>query len=416
MATRIEQLVDRLLGVPLPVGVRAWDGSRAGPGGPQVVLARRRALRHLVWSPGELGLARAYVTGDLDVEGDLTDALRRCWVLASDHDLGSLRFGPREVGALLSLAVRAGAVGPRPARPAGEARLRGRLHSRRRDRGAIAHHYDAGNEFYRLLLDPNMAYSCAYPADEDATLEQAQTDKLELICRKLGLEPGMRLLDVGCGWGSLLVHAAREHGVHATGITLSAAQHDHVRRRIAEEGLDGRAEVLLRDYRELGSGGYDAIATVEMGEHVGDDQYAGYAATLYRNLRPGGRLLLQQMSRGGNAPGGGPFIESYIAPDMSMVPLSRTLRYLEDAGFETRGVEAMREHYAWTVRAWTRTLEQRADEATALLGAEGLRVWRLYLAGAALAFEQNRMGVQQILAVRPGARGEGLLPGLAEAA
>ncbi|NHD16173.1 MULTISPECIES: cyclopropane-fatty-acyl-phospholipid synthase family protein [unclassified Actinopolyspora] len=410
-ATRIERLVHRWWGVPLPVGLRAWDGSSAGPlDGPTVLLTRRRALRHLVWRPGELGLARAYVRGDIDVDGDLTEALRRCWRLAHEHDLNALRPGARELRELVGLALRLGALGAPPSRPAGEARLRGTPHSRSRDRSAVAHHYDAGNEFYALLLDSGMSYSCGYWRQEDGSLEQAQHDKLELICGKLGLRPGMRLLDVGCGWGSLLLHAAQRYGVYATGVTLSAEQHAHVRGRIEQLGLGDSVEVRLQDYRELHDGAYDAIATVEMGEHVGRSNYATYAATLYRNLRPGGRLLLQQMSRGANRPGGGPFIESYIAPDMSMVPLSTTLRFLEGAGFETRDVQAMREHYTRTVRAWTRTLEQRTAEFLPLLGNEGLRVWRLYLVGGALAFEQNRMGVQQILAARPDSGGASGMP------
>lgn len=406
IATRLEQLFHRHIRAPLPVSIRAWDGSSAGPiGGPQVLFTRRRALRHLVWRPGELGLARAYVSGDLDVHGDLTEALRRCWQLATEHELPALRIGFRELRELAGLAIRAGAVGPPPPPPGSEARLRGVLHSKRRDRSAIAHHYDMGNDFYELLLDPSMAYSCGYWRREDGTLEQAQHDKLELICTKLGLRPGMRLLDVGCGWGSLLLHAAQRHGVHATGVTLSEQQHAHVRSRVEQLGLGDSVEVRHQDYRELHRGAYDAIATVEMGEHVGEGNYAEYAARLYRNLRPRGRLLLQQMSRGNNAPGGGAFIESYIAPDMNMVPLSSTIRHLENAGFETRDVEAMREHYTWTVRAWERTLEQRSEDALRMLGRERLRVWRLYLAGGALAFEQHRMGVQQILAVRPDTSG-----------
>ncbi|MFI7677923.1 class I SAM-dependent methyltransferase [Actinophytocola sp. NPDC049390] len=408
-AGRVADVVERLIGAPLPVGVRAWDGSVAGAtDGPCVVLRNRRALRHVLWQPGELGLARAFVTGDLDIEGDLAEGLSRFWRLGLDR----VRMGVREWPAVLRLAGSLGVLGPRPRPPAAEARLVGRLHSRRRDRRAIAHHYDLSNDFYTLLLDPHMAYSCAYwTTDDDAyTLHDAQTDKLDVICRKLDLRPGQRLLDVGCGWGSLLLHAAEHHGVHATGITLAARQRDHVAARVAAAGLDGRVEVRLQDFRDIDHAGYDAVASVEMGEHVGEANYPGYAATLHRALRPGGRLLLQQMSRGVTAPGGGAFIERFIAPDMTMRPVGTTLSHLERAGFEIRDVDAFREHYVRTCRAWLATLNEREAEATALIGPQHVRVWRLYLAGGALAFEENRMGVDQILAVRTAADGSSGMP------
>lgn len=410
-ATTIRKLAGQLLGMPLPVGVRAWDGSEAGPQeGPRVVLRRSRALRHFLWSPGELGLARAFVSGDLDVDGDLTEGLRRCWAAARRHGLRRPRFRARQWLEIVGAAAGLGAVGPRPPVPRSEARITGSLHSRRRDRSVIAHHYDLDNAFYGLLLDSSMAYSCGYfPTGEEA-VAAAQTAKHELICRKLGLQSGMRLLDVGCGWGSLAFFAAQRHQVQVTGITLSRQQYEHIRRRIDRFGLHDRVQVHLQDYRELADKSYDAVAGVEMGEHVGERNYPDYATTLFRKLRPQGRLLLQQMSRGTVAPGGGAFIEAYIAPDMSMVPIGRTLDHLESAGFEIRDVEAMREHYARTVALWGRTLEQRSEEAVRLLGQEQYRVWRLYLAGGRLAFEENRMGVNQILAVRPDSGGTSGMP------
>lgn len=259
-----------------------------------------------------------------------------------------------------------------------------------------------------------MAYSCAYwtrdPLDPGYSLEQAQRDKLDLVCRKLGAEPGMRLLDVGCGWGALILHAAEHYGVQATGVTLSARQHAFVTQRIAERGLTERVEVRLQDYRLVDDGPYERIASLEMGEHVGLENYPVYARTLFGLLKPHGRLLLQQMSRGSTAPGGGPFIESYVAPDMHMRPVSRTLGFLEDAGFEVRDVEGLREHYVWTVAAWYDTLEKHWDEAISLVGAEQARVWRLYLVGGMLTFEEGRMGVDQVLAVRAGADGRAAMP------
>ncbi|WP_083700601.1 cyclopropane-fatty-acyl-phospholipid synthase family protein [Mycobacterium sp. IS-836] len=403
VANRLADLLRTTAGVDPPVCIRAWDGSEIGPDdGPVLVLRSRRALRRLLWRPGELGLARAYVTGDIDVEGDLTEGLRRAWRLARSRP-GTSATLPPQARALAALhAVRLGVIGPPPKAPASEARLSGRLHARRRDRAVIAHHYDLSNDFYRLLLDEHMAYSAAYFTRPGQSLHDAQTAKLDMICRKLDLKSGMRLLDVGCGWGSLILHAAHRHGVRSVGITLSAQQRDFTLARAAERGLADRVEVRLQDYRDLSDETFDAVASVEMGEHVGERLYPSYIAILDRALRPGGRLLLQQMSRRADAaPGGGAFIEAYIAPDMHMRPLWQTLRYLQDAGLEIRSVAAMREHYARTAEHWLNTLESRFDEFVALQGEEVARVWRLYLAGGGLAFEEGRMGVDQILAAKP---------------
>ena len=408
VADRLADLLKTTAGVDPPVRIRAWDGSEIGPeDGPVLVVRTRRALRRLLWRPGELGLARAYVTGDIDVEGDLTDGLRRAWQLARSRPAAGTPISQRRAVAALH-AVRLGALGLPPKSPASEARLSGRLHTPRRDRAVIAHHYDLSNDFYRLLLDEHMAYSSAYFTRQGQSLHDAQTAKLEMICRKLDLKPGMRLLDVGCGWGSLILHAAHRYGVRATGITLSAQQRDFTVARAAERGLSDSVEVRLQDYRDFADhapGAFDAVASVEMGEHVGERQYPSYVAILDRALRSGGRLLLQQMSRRADAaPGGGPFIEAYIAPDMHMRPLWQTLRHLQDAGFEIRSVAAMREHYARTAEHWMTKLESRFDEFVALQGEEVARVWRLYLAGGRLAFEEGRMGVDQILAVKPADR------------
>ncbi len=419
-AQALLNLAQRTLGMTLPIRLRTWDGSEAGiPGSPVIAITSKRALRHILWKPSELGVARAYAQGDLDTDGDLVGALRTVWLAIDnarsiDDRAGRPRISFRNATVAAALAVRLGAVGRRPAAPAGEATLGGRLHTRERDRSAISHHYDLSNDFYQLLLDPNLAYSSGYFVDPAVDLETAQLAKLDLICRKLGLKPGMRLLDIGSGWGSLSLYAAEHFGVHVTGVTLSSEQRDFVLKRAAERGLTGQVDVSLRHFRDLEASNVDAVASIEMGEHVGDKEYVTFCEAIWRYLKPGGRVLIQQMSRAngnfGDHPGGGPFIETYIAPDMHMKPLARTIGLIADAGLEVRDVQVMREHYPLTVAAWAKNLEDNWDTACALVGVETARVWRLYLAGGLLAFDQNRMGVDQILAVRPTTSGASLMP------
>ncbi len=288
--------VEQVLGGPAPLRVRAWDGSEAGAAdGPVLVVRHRRALRHLVWSPDELGLARAFVSGDLDVEGDLFEAV--AGFLAARAAAGAEPWVPSSRAGLLRDAARLGTLGPRPRLPREELRRRrGRRHSRGRDARAVRSHYDVGNDFYALVLGPSLVYSCAYWADGldpavEADLDRAQHDKLELVCTKLGLRPGMRLLDVGCGWGSMVLHAAREHGVRAVGVTVSPEQAGLARARVAEAGLEHLVEVRLQDYRDVDDGPYDAVSSIGMAEHVGREQLGRYAEQLHGLLAPGGRLL-----------------------------------------------------------------------------------------------------------------------------
>jgi cyclopropane-fatty-acyl-phospholipid synthase len=410
VADRVASLVAPLFDGTLPLRLRAWDGSTAGPvGAPTVVLRSPDALRRLLARPGELGLAQAYVTGELDVDGDLLDGLRRVWQATRVGH--ARRPGPGELVRALRLAGELGVLGLPPAPPASQARMRGRLHSPTRDRHAIAHHYDLSNDFYSLILDPHMAYSCGYWTSDAPGygVEDAQRDKLDLVCRKLGLASGSRLLDIGCGWGSLSLYAAEHFGAQVTAVTISAQQKAFIDARVAERGLGDRVEVRLQDYREVPESGFDAVSSIEMGEHVGDRRYPVYTRVIRDRLRPGGRALVQQMSRR-TRPGGGPFIEAFIAPDMSMRPVGRTVALIEDAGLEVRDVHALREHYVRTVQAWYDTFETNWDRAVAMVGEEVARVWRLYLVGGALAFEEGRMGVDQILAVRPGPAGESGMP------
>jgi cyclopropane-fatty-acyl-phospholipid synthase len=396
------------VGGDLPVRLRAWDGSEAGPvDAPLVEVRTPDALRRLVWHPGELGAAQAYVTGEIEVQhGDSTalgDALTHVWDVVRERGLSAVRLSPAAAATALRTAARLGALGLPPAAPASQARVRGRLHSLRRDRAVISHHYDLSNDFYGLVLDETMAYSSAYWSTPAQSLAEAQRAKLSLVCRKVGLEPGMRLLDVGCGWGALSLHAAEEFGAVVTGVTISKEQKAFIDSQVAERGLRDRVEIRLQDYREVGEGGFDAVASIEMGEHVGAGNYPTYVEVLRRAVKPGGRVLVQQMSRSGKHPGGGPFIESFIAPDMTMRPVGETVALLEKGGLEVRDVHALREHYVRTVDAWLENFERHSEELARLVPEEMLRVWRLYLVGGRMAFRDGRMGVDQVLAVRPGA-------------
>ncbi len=409
VAGRLAEALAPFIGGSLPVLLRAWDGSEAGdPHGPVVELRSVDAVRRLLWHPGELGAAQAYVTGELDVptEGgwDLDAALTHAFTVGRDRGLSGGRPSPTAIVHAVRTAVGLGALGRPPAPPASQAQIRGRLHSPLRDRRSISHHYDLSNEFYSLILERSMAYSSGYHATPDVSLEEAQDAKLSMVCTKLGLEPGSTLLDVGCGWGSMSLHAAEHFGAQVVGVTIAAEQKKFIDARIAERGLQDRVEIRLQDYREVPERDhFDAVSSIEMGEHVGEKNYPTYAEVLRRSVKPGGRVLVQQMSRAGKWPGGGPFIESFIAPDMYMRPVGETVAYLERGGLEVRDVHALREHYVLTVAGWLERFEANVERLTELVGEEVVRVWRLYLVGGAMAFRDGRMGVDQILMVRPGA-------------
>jgi len=407
VAARLKTLLERLLQAPIPVRLRAWDGSESGPPGtPVLVIRHRRALRRLMYQPNELGLARAYVAGEIDIEGDLYDALNR--LVALVWRAPDLRGLP--IRAVVGDLVRLGVLGTQPKPPPEEMTVSGSRHSKRRDRQAISQHYDVGNDFYRIVLGPSMVYSCAYWTSTDAgyDLADAQRDKLDLICRKLELKPGMRLLDVGCGWGSLALHAAREYGVRVVGITLSTEQADYARKQVAEAGLTEQVDIRIQDYRDLDDGPYDAISSVGMAEHVGTALYAEYAGILFRQLKPGGRLLNHQISAIHPEPKSTSrtFIDAYVFPDGELAPLGTTVSLLEEAGFEVRDVQALREHYGRTLRAWVSNLEAGWSQAVRLTSPGRARVWRLYMAASALAFEEARIGVNQILAVKDHRNGD----------
>jgi len=418
LAPGVFELVTQLLGNRPPLRLKTWDGGVAGPPDAPVTveLAGPRALRRLLWQPNELGLARAFVSGDIQVEGDLVTALSaspRPQVSPARHDRDPrLRLGRAGWLTAAQVAKRAGALGPPVPPPPGEVRLHGVRHSRHRDAAAIAHHYDVGNDFYRLLLDESMTYSCAYWKSDPSpayTLGDAQADKYALISRKLGLRPGMRLLDVGCGWGGMVLHAARL-GVRAVGITLSQEQATLARQRVTQAGFDELVEVRLCDYRDVGDGPFDAISSIGMAEHVGAVAYADYAGRLHSLLADGGRLLNHQISKpdGPSRRHGPSFIDRYIFPDGELLPVGRVAGVLERAGFEVRDVESLRENYTLTLRQWLENLRGRRDRAVELVGEARTRTWELYLAGSAAAFDAARIGIHQTLAVKTAGGRSGL--------
>ncbi|WP_457962629.1 cyclopropane-fatty-acyl-phospholipid synthase family protein [Arthrobacter sp. D1-29] len=415
-ASRLAKALAIVLGTEeIPLRLRAWDGSEAGPpDAPVIEFRSRRALRRILWSPGQLGLSRAYVAGEVDAPGDIFAAFKALSSAGKFAEPGPFRpLTPAELLTLFRTAVRLGALGPNPAPPPEEARIyrQGQRHSKRRDAAAISHHYDVGNDFYALVLGPSMVYSCAVwenPAhDEDdlpAGLDAAQQAKLDLVCRKLGLKPGMRVLDVGCGWGSFALHAAQHYGVTVVGVTLSNEQALLARKRAADAGLTEHIDIRVQDYRDVDDGPFDAISSIGMSEHVGREQTPHYVARLHDLLRPGGRLLNHAISwnAGPTSPDPDSFIPRYVFPDGEMLSLGEMVTALESGGLEILDVEALRPHYALTLRAWVRRLEDHWDEAVRLTSLGRARVWRLYMASSALGFEAGLTGVNQVLVQRHG--------------
>ncbi|HKN67997.1 MAG TPA: class I SAM-dependent methyltransferase [Gemmatimonadaceae bacterium] len=404
--------------------VRFWDGTSDEPAEEPrftIVLESPGALRRMLLPPSELALTESYIFGDVDIEGDLEAA-------ADLGDVAASRL--RSPRALLRLARHVMAL-PRDETENSADRtltrsthLSGRRHSRRRDREAVRFHYNVGNAFYALWLDAKMVYSCAYFARETDGLDQAQESKLDHICRKLRLTPGERLLDIGCGWGGLIMHAARRYGVFALGITLSDAQAETARERIAAAGLGDRCHVELRDYRQLArEPRFDKISSVGMVEHVGAERLDDYFASAWGALRPGGLFLNHGIvsiaasrpeSRWSRVAGRvwkrGEFIDRYVFPDGELVPSATVIASAEKAGFELRDVESLREHYVQTLGHWVHRLESHRDEAIALVGEPTYRVWRLYMSASAYGFRTGRIGIIQSLLAKPYADGRVELP------
>ncbi|MGH2884897.1 MAG: class I SAM-dependent methyltransferase [Solirubrobacteraceae bacterium] len=390
--------------VHFPVNMRFWDGSMLHAESVHedrsVVVVDRRAVAHVMREPSEIGLARAWVDGSLTVDGALED------VLSTRHDFDGARFSTRDRLRLALAAVRVAGLGVlrRPPTPEMEASLSGRRHSLVRDRTAIRHHYDVSNEFYRLVLGPSMVYSCAYFTDANDSLERAQEHKLDLICRKLRLSAGERFLDIGSGWGALVLHAAANYGVRATGITLSQSQAALARDQARQLGLERRVDIRVADYREVLDGPFDKIASVGMYEHVGRAQLYEYVRTAAALLRPGGLFLNHGIARlASDPPTSDTFISRYVFPDGELHPVDDLTASIRAAGLEVRDVESMREHYPHTLRRWLDNLEMHRAEALALVGSQRERAWRLYMTASAQAFEDGELTVYQVVAARDGA-------------
>ncbi|HEV2781724.1 MAG TPA: cyclopropane-fatty-acyl-phospholipid synthase family protein [Actinophytocola sp.] len=394
---RLAEIFERVMGHEAPVEFQAYDGSRAGDRDAPVRVEVRSplALSYLASAPGELGLARAYVSGHLDIVGDMYTAL-------ASMATSTLEGIPAKVKAELALRLSWSRLWWPVRRPPVESRLRGRRHSKARDQKAIAHHYDVSNRFYEWILGPSMAYTCAVYPTEDTTLEQAQWTKHDLVARKLGLTEGMRLLDVGCGWGGMVMHAARHYRVRALGVTLSRKQAEWAQKAIAEAGLSELAEVRHLDYRDVPESGFDAVSSIGLTEHIGKANLASYVRFLHSRLRPGGRLLNHCITRPDNhAPARtGGFINRYVFPDGELEGPGTIVSAIHDNGFEVRHEENLREHYALTLAAWCANLDAHWDEAVREVGEGRARVWRLYMAASRLGFERNTVQLHQVLAVK----------------
>ena len=392
------------------VAVRMWDGTQWPDDIPRpatIVLKHRGALRQMFLPGSELGLAEAYLYDDFDIEGQIEAVFG-----LADH-LGAATGGLLQRLRLACELLRLPAGDGREQGQRGRARLGGRQHSVQRDREAVRYHYDVSSNFYALWLDQHMVYSCAYFERADEELDVAQARKLDYLCRKLRLRPGQRLLDLGCGWGGLVIHAARKYGVDATGITLSQPQADLANERIVAAGLADCCRVWVRDYREMDpTDCYDALVSVGMFEHVGEALLPTYFRLAHALLEPGGAFLNHGIANTmADQPVNGPsFSDTYVFPDGELVPISTTARVAEEAGFEVRDVESLREHYALTLRHWVRRLEANHEQALAYVDEPTYRVWRLFMSGSAHGFTVGRLNLYQTLLVKPDENGHSGLP------
>lgn len=409
----LAEIFEKVMGPEADVRFVAYDGSKAGPAGADISVEVKTpaAVAYLAQAPGELGLARAYVSGHLDVDGDMYTLLSRMWSLTvNDIPVGQKLSAIRALG-IRPLLTRMPPP-PQEVRRSVLARM-GSRHAKQRDAEAIHHHYDVSNKFYSWVLGPSMAYTCAVFPEQESTLEEAQLTKFELVARKLDLKPGMRLLDVGCGWGGMVIHAAREYGVKALGVTLSRQQAEWAQKAIAEAGLGELAEVRHMDYRDVPETGFDAVSSIGLTEHIGKDQLPFYFRFLYDKLVPGGRLLNHCITRPTGTEktlNAGGFINRYVFPDGELESVGYLARQIEDTGFEIRHEENLREHYAQTLRFWCANLDEHWDEAVREVGEGTARVWRLYMAACVVGFERNKIQLHQVLGVKLAADGTAGMP------
>lgn len=404
-APLIEMLLD-----DAPISVEFWDDSKWGPDNPigTIRLRSKNALRRLLWAPGELGVARAFIAGEADIEGDLIEALRTLRAGGKN-----LRKGWRVLPRIIASAGRLGVLGLPLPHPPEEIRPRGIRHSLARDAKVVGHHYDVSNDFYRLVLGSSMTYSCAHFAAPTISLFDAQESKHDLVCRKLGLHerPAMRLLDVGCGWGSMALHAASRYDARVVGVTISREQFKAASARVEQAGLSNRIEIRLEDYRQLAGEQFDAISSIGMSEHVGRARIGNYFSTLSSLLSPHGRILNHAISSvGGSKLGRRSFMYRYVFPDGELLDVGDTVLAMEDAGLEVRDIESLREHYALTLRQWVANIEEHWVGAVALVGVGRSRVWRLYMAASAVGFEDGGLAVHQVLGVLPMTDGTSGMP------
>ena len=393
-----------------PIGIDAYDGSTSGPKDAEarLVLRSPRALSYLLTAPSQLGLARAYVSGELEIVGEPYTALSHIW---SDR-IGNLSWSER-LNVLRNVDPKALRWVDPPPEEYGARRLRqGLRHSKARDAAAISHHYDVSNTFYEWVLGPSMTYTCACFPTADSTLEEAQEHKYDLVARKLGLQPGMRLLDVGCGWGGMVRFAAKNYGVQALGVTLSRRQAEWAKEAIASEGLGHLAEVRFSDYRDVTEGEFDAISSIGLTEHIGKDNLPAYFSFLASKARQGARLLNHCITRPTNTEDHriGGFIDRYVFPDGELEGVGTIITAMQDHGFEVRHEENLREHYAKTLAGWCANLSAHWDEAVAEVGAGRARVWAMYMAGSQLGFERHTIELHQVLGVKLHPSGQSDMP------